>query len=77
MTLTEKGLQGLIKNYALISLVESKLVMKNSPKQEKEQVKEVGSKSKEKKKKKDNDGDNSENVVKSDSVDSDPDGDGS
>lgn len=29
MSLTDKGLSGLIKNYALISLVESKLVMKN------------------------------------------------
>jgi E3 ubiquitin-protein ligase KEG len=29
MPLADKGLSGLIKNYALISLVESKLVMKN------------------------------------------------
>ena len=29
MALPDKGLSGLIKNYALISLVESKLVMKN------------------------------------------------
>lgn len=74
MTLGDKGLAGLIKNYALISLVESKLIMKNqqSPKGIKE-VKQAEPKSKEKKKKKDNDGEHSENVGKSDSGDSDPD----
>ena len=78
MPLTDKGLSGLIKNYALISLVESKLVMKTekSPAALKEKEKERAPKSKDKKKKI-NDEENSENIVKSDSADSDPDVDGS
>ena len=57
MALSDKGLLGLIKNYALISLVESKLVMKKSesPKGAKEKKLEVP-KSKEKKNKHDIDG---------------------